>query len=247
MLTADRSELSESRDVSKRKKGPSFFRRCLKYFLIALAVLFLLTVAEVGLFRYVNPPFTATMAWQSIKKGKPPRKASFRDFWRPLRDISPHLRRAVLAGEDQRFLSHWGFDFVEMNQAIKDMAMSRGMRGASTITMQAARTVFLWPERTLMRKVVEAYYTCLLEFLWSKERILEIYLNTVDWGRGHRGAQEAARAYFDTSSSGLTRSQAALLVAILPNPGLWSPRHPSERVTRRQERILRDMDTMPLL
>jgi monofunctional biosynthetic peptidoglycan transglycosylase len=171
----------------------------------------------------------------------------FHSPWRPIREVSPYLRKAVLAGEDQRFLSHHGFDLTEMNQAVKDIVLKKGFRGASTITMQVARTVFLWPERSLLRKGLEAYYTALIEIFLSKERILEIYLNTVDWGKGLRGAEAASRKYFRVSSLDVSRSQAALLAAILPSPHRSSPTDPSDQVLRRQRRILGDMEKMPLL
>lgn len=167
--------------------------------------------------------------------------------WKPLRDISPDIRKAVLASEDQRFLSHHGFDFSEMNQAIRDIVLKRGWRGASTITMQAARTVFLWPERSWLRKSAEAYYTVLIEIFWSKERILEIYLNTVDWGPSVVGVEAASRKYFHVSCCCLSRSQAASLAAILPSPHKWSPINQGTEVLKRRNRILKDMEKMPLL
>jgi len=167
--------------------------------------------------------------------------------WRPLEEISPHVRKAVLAGEDQRFLSHNGFDFVEIQEAMKDMVSSKGFRGASTVTMQTARTVFLWPARNLLRKALEVYYTVLIEIIWNKERILEIYLNTVDWGKGVMGVEVASQHYFHVSAAHLSRRQAALLAAILPSPHRWSPTRPGLETNRRQQRILRDMDRMPLV
>ena len=164
-----------------------------------------------------------------------------------MEEISPNLRKAVLAGEDQRFLSHHGFDLREMNKAIRDIALKKGYRGASTITMQVARTVFLWPDRSWPRKMAEAYYTLLIEICWSKERILEIYLNTVDWGTGIMGAEAASRKYFQTSAFGISCSQAALLAAILPNPHKGSPNHPGPQLLKRQKKILKDMKKMPLL
>ncbi len=168
-------------------------------------------------------------------------------LWRPLMEISPHLKQAVLAAEDQRFLDHWGFDFVELGKAIEDALHDKGVRGASTISMQAARTVFLWPDRTLVRKALEAYYTVLIELFWDKRRILEVYVNTVDWGPGIRGAEAACRSYFAVGCDAVSRSQAAALAAILPNPHRWSPVEPGRQVLRRKQRILRAMDMMPLL
>jgi monofunctional biosynthetic peptidoglycan transglycosylase len=212
-----------------------------------LFILCLLTVLQVFSLRFMNPPFTAVTVLNWIRHNGAARQYQPKSAWQALKKISPHLRKAVLAGEDQRFLSHHGFDFKELNQAIKDMALKRGARGASTITMQVARTVFLWPNRSWLRKAAEAYYTVLIEIFWSKERILEIYLNTVDWGSGLMGAEAASRKYFNRTSARLSRPQAALLAAILPSPDKWSPTNPSAYVSMRQKAILRDMKRMPLL
>jgi monofunctional biosynthetic peptidoglycan transglycosylase len=134
-----------------------------------------------------------------------------------------------------------------MNQAVRDMVVKKEYRGASTISMQSARTVFLWPGRTLFRKILEAYYTVLIEIFWGKERILEIYLNTVDWGTDILGVEAASKRYFHRSASRISSSQAALLAAILPNPHKWSPIHPNSVVMTRKKRILKDMKRMPLI
>jgi len=160
--------------------------------------------------------------------------------------MSSYLKKAVLAAEDQRFLSHHGFDFTELNQAVRDLLTAERTRGASTISMQVARTVFLWRGRSWFRKIAEAYYTVLIELMWSKERILEVYLNTVHWGKGIMGAEAASRKYFRTSSANITPSQAALLAAILPNPTKWTPIKPSKYVRERQKEIMRQMVWMPL-
>lgn len=213
----------------------------------AALVFFFLSTIQVITLRWVNPPITVNMLWKWVVGDRPFSYYRLYKSWRPLNDISPHLRRAVLAGEDQRFMLHKGFDFKEMNKAIIDIAKQRGFRGASTISMQTARTVFLWSERSFSRKIAEAYYTILIEVFWGKKRILEVYLNSVDWGTGIWGAESAARAYFNLSCSHLSKSKAALLAAILPNPHKWSPTSPSEWVMMRKRRILEDMYMMPLI
>jgi monofunctional biosynthetic peptidoglycan transglycosylase len=230
-----------------RKKRPSAIRRVLKWGLKILFVLWLLTLVQVFLLRFINPPFTVGMFWTWVQNRGSTSNWRLRNSWRSLKEISPHLRKAVLAAEDQRFLSHHGFDFTEMNEAIKDMALRKGFRGASTITMQVARTVFLWPERTWLRKGSEAYYTLVIEIFWTKERILEIYLNTVDWGPGLMGVEAASRKYFHTPCLHLSQSQAAAMAAILPSPHSWSPTKPNSRVLDRKKRIMKDMKKMPLL
>jgi len=232
----------------KKKKNRSsrrFLTRvwitCLKIFLC----LVFFSALQVLLFRFVDPPVTVPMLWGWAKGaagGKPYAWPGYR--WRPLEKISPHLLRAVLAGEDQRFFRHHGFDFVELEEAVRDLLHSGRVRGASTITMQTARSLFLWPGRSLVRKALEAYYTILIELFWEKRRILEVYLNTVDWGEGAVGAEAASRKYFRRSADRLTLGQAAALAAVLPSPHRWSPVDPNRRVLERKRRILRDMKSL---
>jgi monofunctional biosynthetic peptidoglycan transglycosylase len=165
-----------------------------------------------------------------------------------MKDISPNLIRAVMSGEDQRFMTHNGFDLVEMDKAYKELVSSKKnrSRGASTITMQLARTLFLWKDRSFIRKGLEAYYTVLLELFLSKTRIMELYVNTVDWGTGIMGAEYASQSYFKISAARLTASQAAALAAILPNPHKWSPVNPTNYIRGRMEEIMRYMGDMHL-
>jgi len=212
----------------------------------ALAV-FLFTLGQVAVLRFIDPPLNGVMLWDYlVGRGVLHRKWKAAG-WVPLEGISPHLRRAVLAGEDQRFLRHRGFDWTELALAMQDLGTERAARGASTITMQTARTLFLWSGRSWPRKVLEAYYTVIIETFWSKARILEIYLNMVDWGRGYTGAEVAARGYFGRPAAQLTAREAAALAAILPSPYRWSPVEPDDRTARRLERILKDMPMMPLV
>lgn len=217
-----------------------------KLFFRLFLLFIVLSILEVLFFRFVNPPTTAFWAWQWMKAAVLSRPFTpVRHEWRDLERISPHLRKAVLAGEDQRFLDHHGFDFVELEYALRDAVKDGKVRGASTITMQTARVVFLWPDRTVFRKAFEAYYTVLLELFWSKERILETYLNMVDWGPGVMGAEAACRKYFDVGADRVTPLQAAGLAAILPSPHRWSPVRPGKYVSARRKRINEDMKTMP--
>ncbi len=211
------------------------------------AVLVAISFFQVLLFRYVNPPFTfhTTFSWL-VSRVYPSYEGWPVYRWRNYAEISPYLKRAVLASEDQRFLQHHGFDFVEMRKALRTMEKTDRIRGASTISMQVARTVFLWPDRTLFRKLAEAYYTVLIELLWSKKRILEVYLNTVDWGDRIMGAEAASRAYFGVGANHLSASQAAALASILPSPHRWSPKAQTAYFRRRRARILRDMPLMAL-
>lgn len=232
--------------VPKKHKRSKTSRRFLKWiirvFIKWAFVCVLFTLFQVGTMRFINPPFTVAMAWHWVKDRFGPHPYEWPEYqWRSLEDMSPSLIRAVLAGEDQRFFLHNGFDFIELDNAVRDALMSGKTRGASTVTMQTARTVFLWPDRSLLRKSAEAYYTALIELFWNKQRILEVYLNTVDWGEGIVGAEAAARRYFHRGSDRLTPRQAAALAAILPNPHRWSPTKPNQTVRNRTKRILRDM------
>ena len=231
--------------TGKGKKG--FFRSVPGWLLLIILMAVSLSMFQVVIAKFMNPP----VAWSAFLEGVYQLWTVQSDVkessWRGLDEISPHMRRAVLAGEDQRFLLHHGFDLTEMGQAIRGLVSGKGVRGASTITMQVARTVFLWPQRTWTRKALEAYYTLLIELFWSKKRILEVYLNTVDWGSRITGIEEASSKYFHVSPMDISRSQAALLAAILPSPHRWSPTKPGPQVLRRQKRILRDMAGMPLV
>lgn len=228
----------------KRKRGG--FYRVIRWGCGLFLLLIFVSIAQVFSLRYMNPPCFLITPFRSAALMFNPRAPEISGTWCSLNQISAHVQKAVLAAEDQRFLDHRGFDFIELNEALRDMATGKGYRGASTLTMQVARTVFLWPDRTWVRKALEAYYTVLLEMLLSKKRIIEVYLNTVDWGKGIEGIEAAAETYFHVSAGKVSRGQAALLAAVLPSPHRWSPIKPNARVLERQKRILRDMNKMPL-
>jgi monofunctional biosynthetic peptidoglycan transglycosylase len=152
--------------------------------------------------------------------------------------ISPHLVRAVIASEDNRFFQHHGFDWLEIQHAIKENKLRKRPRGASTITQQVAKNVFLWPGYSWFRKGLEVYYTVLIECLWPKERIMEVYLNVAEMGKGIYGAESAAQHYFKKKASRLTTHEAALIAACLPNPLQRNPAKPSEYMRTRTLQIL---------
>ncbi len=161
-------------------------------------------------------------------------------------EINPVLGRSVIGSEDQNFCSHHGFDFKQINAVMEEHRRHPGrpMRGASTLSQQTARTLFLAPVRSYIRKGLEAYLTVMIEALWPKKRILEAYLNLVDWGHGNFGAEAAARAYFHTSAAHLTRNQAARLAAILPDPTKWSAADPGPYVAGRARVLLGQADVV---
>lgn len=231
---------------SKSKRSP--FRAFLKIISWSLAPVLIISFLEVFLVRYINPPFTVYQGARWLHSIISREKYQLPEYrWCPIVEISPYLKKAILAGEDQRFLIHHGFDFVEMGRAARDFVKKGRVRGASTISMQTARTLFLWPKRDYMRKLLEIYYTSLIEIVLSKRRILELYLNTVDWGDGIIGAEAASVKYFRRHCWEITPAQAALLAAVLPSPHRWQPNRPNMLVMLRYRKILKEMDKMPSL
>jgi monofunctional biosynthetic peptidoglycan transglycosylase len=202
-------------------------------------LLFLMTLIWVGVFRFVNPPITGLMILRHFGEGLPVDRE-----WRDYEDISPHLLLAVLAAEDQRFYEHHGFDLKEIRNAIEEGRGDGRLRGASTLSQQTAKNVFLWPSRSGLRKGAEAYFTVLIEALWPKRRILEVYVNVAEMGPGVYGVEAAAQRYFGASASELTPEEAALLASILPSPLTRDPRAPTAYMRDRQAWILTQMDNL---
>jgi monofunctional glycosyltransferase len=225
-----------------RKSKTKFWFRPLHWLRLFVLVFFASTVFGVLLFRFVPPPLTPLMAIRYVEALIEPGEAHLNKTWRPLEKISPRLAEAVIASEDQLYTEHWGFDWEAILSAFSLNSQGKRKLGASTITQQTAKNLFLWPERSWTRKALEAYFTLLLEILWSKHRILEVYLNIIETGKGVYGAEAAARKYFGISADQLNRNQAALIAAILPNPRNWSPARPTAYLQRRQSWILRQMN-----
>lgn len=164
--------------------------------------------------------------------------------WQSLDNISPNLLKAVIAAEDQKFFSHHGFDWIAIEYAITVNLTTDRKIGASTISMQTARNVFLWQKRTWLRKLLEGYFTTLIELFWDKKRILEVYLNIIEWGDGVFGCDQAARKYFKHPPAMLSPVESAWMAAILPNPRNWSKQPAPEHVRVRQAKILNSMTTL---
>lgn len=233
--------------MEDKKNIKIFFYRLYQFMAKIICVLFFLTLLQVFVFRFINVPFAMSdLALRFKNIFSSDQYIIPKGEWRSMEDISPYLVKAVLAAEDQRFRIHSGFDYQEIHSAAREILSDGKLRGASTITMQMARTVFLWRGRSVTRKIAEAYYSVLIEFVMPKKRILEFYLNTVDWGIGIRGAEAASKKYFHKSSSELTAEEAALLAAILRGPHTLSPVNPDEYIISRQKRILKDMEKMHL-
>ncbi|HEY4471022.1 MAG TPA: monofunctional biosynthetic peptidoglycan transglycosylase [Stellaceae bacterium] len=194
------------------------------------------------LYRVAPPPVTPLMLLR-LAEGYGMQKS-----WRPLDDISPALIRAVMASEDQRFCRHFGFDWSAIEAAWQQYQSGEGeLLGASTISMQTAKNVFLWPARNWLRKAPEAYFTALIELAWSKRRIIEVYLNIVEWGPGIYGAEAAAEHYFHKPAARLSATEAARLAAVLPDPLDRSASRPDGEVLERSAFILRQMPRRPAL
>jgi len=190
------------------------------------------------LWRFADPPFTLLMLERRLEA---PRGATLRYRWVDLDQVSPNFLLAAVAGEDQRFPHHHGFDLEAINQALEEAAEGGRLRGASTISQQVAKNVFLWPGRSWLRKGLEAYYTLLIELTWGKRRILEMYVNLAELGPLTFGVEAASGYWLGRSARSLDRRQAALLAALLPSPRERSAIHPSPKVRERQAWILGQM------
>jgi monofunctional biosynthetic peptidoglycan transglycosylase len=224
--TAGRIKVRKAKTVGK-KRG-----LLARLFLWLFGLLVVFPVCWVLLYRFVPPPMTSLMAIRFFEH----RGMDYR--WRPMSQISPTLAQAAIASEDAHFCTHHGFDFTAMEKAMAHNDRRPGrIRGGSTITQQTAKNVFLWPDRTYVRKGLEAYFTVLIEALWGKKRIMEVYLNVVEMGPGLYGAEAASQVDFGHSARKMSTSEATRLVAILPNPLKYNAVEPGKYVQRRAGRV----------
>ena len=208
---------------------------------LTLILFFTLSILGVIAYRFINPPFT----WLMITRGFE-RKADGKDWkidkeWRDFDEISDGMKRAAVAAEDQKFLTHHGFDFDAMGKAIDKNQKGKKLVGGSTISQQTAKNVFLWQGRSWLRKGLEAYFTLLIETLWSKQRIMEVYLNVIEMGDGIYGAEAAAQNYFHKPAANLTRREAAAIAAIFPSPLKRSAVNPTRFIRHRRYLIMQNM------
>ncbi len=215
--------------AGKRKRRP---------ILTVILVLTGLVLASVAVHRLIPPPLTFLMVTRAVEG------EGFSYRWKSLDDISPRLVEAVIASEDARFCSHRGFDMEAIEKALKANGRGGRIRGGSTISQQTAKNVFLWPGRDWIRKGLEAGYTVLIEALWGKRRIVEVYLNVAEWAPGVYGAEAAARHWFGKSATDLTPREAARLAAILPSPRRYDAASPGPYVRRRASRVQAAMGTV---
>lgn len=217
-----------------RKKVARIFLKTLLWFLG-------ITIFWVLLYKVINPPITYLMMQRGFERKWDGKSWKIDKEWKDFNDISGNLKRAVIAAEDSRFMMHNGFDFKAIEKAYQKNQSGKKVRGGSTISQQTAKNVFLWPGRSYIRKGFEAYFTVLIELLWSKQRILEVYLNVIEMGDGIYGAQAATLTYYKKPCTSLLKGEAALLAAVLPNPRRWTPKKPTAYIYRKQRVILYNM------
>lgn len=211
--------------------------------IIVKAVLYFVAASLffVILFKFVPVPFTPLMAVRAIENVAADRELEFSHDWVSIDKISPNMQKAVIAAEDSNFLTHHGFDFEAMEKAMKNNEKGRKIKGGSTISQQTAKNVFLWQGRSYVRKAFEAYFTVLIEVIWGKERIMEVYLNSIEMGKNVYGVEAAAHHYYLKDASNLTAREAAGIAAILPNPRKYKATNSGPYIQRRKARIAKHM------
>ncbi len=220
----------------------SFGKRLLRWLGFLILGWLVFSIGSVTLMRWLNPVTSAFMLRdRSIALFSGDKDYRFSHQWADWRDIAANMKLAVIASEDQKFPDHWGFDIAAMEKAWNQNQRGRKVRGGSTISQQVAKNLYLWPGQSYVRKGIEAYFTVLIETMWSKQRILEVYLNSAEFGRGVFGVEAASRRYFGKPAARLSKQEAALLAAVLPAPKRYSVSKPSAFVRARQAWISRQM------
>lgn len=232
---------SKKMNQSTRNESGTFISKVKRFLFKALLWFFGLSIFFVVLFKFVPVPFTPLMVIRVIENKLAGKEVYFSHDWEPIENISNNLQKAVIASEDGTFLTHNGFDFTAMQKAFKNNERGRKIKGGSTISQQTAKNVFLWQGRSYLRKGLEAYFTVLIELIWGKERIMEVYLNSIEMGNGVYGAQAATQHWYRKDASSLTKMQAAGIAAILPNPRKYSATSSSSYINNRKAKIVRIM------
>lgn len=208
-----------------------------KSVILFLEISFLLVV----IYKFVPVPFTPLMITRAYDQKQNNEEMICSHDWVSLDEISPNMAKAVIASEDGTFLTHYGFDFKAMKKAFKNNNKGRRIKGGSTISQQTAKNVFLWQGRSYVRKIFEAYFTVLIEIVWGKERIMEVYLNSIEMGTGVYGVEAAAQHWYQKSASNLTTKEAAGIAAILPNPRKFKAKNSSAFINKRKAKIVKLM------
>ena len=205
------------------------------------------TILAVVAYRWLPVSVTPLMVIRCVQQVGHGEKIRLRHHWVPLDSISKYMPVAVMASEDQLFMEHHGFDFNAIEQAVKERQAGKRQRGGSTISQQTAKNVFLWPRQSWLRKGLETYFTALIELCWSKQRIMEVYLNSIEMGDGIYGAEAVAQLHFGCKAADLTRANCALIAATLPNPLRYDSANPSAYMLKRQTWIMRQMKHIDLM
>ena len=224
---------------------PLPIKKILRYARNLLIFFFASTILAVIVYRFMPVYVTPLMVIRSVQQLASGDKPTWKHTWVSFDKISPNLPMAVIASEDNRFAEHNGFDLVEIKKAMKENETRKRKRGASTISQQTAKNVFLWPQSSWVRKGLEVYFTFLIELFWSKERIMEVYLNSIEMGNGIYGAEAVAREHFHKNASKLTPEECALIAASLPNPRKFNSSRPGNYMLKRQKKILYLMKCVP--
>ena len=231
-----------ARKTKQPEKKEGNFMGKLKQFLAKVMLWFFgISIFLVVFFKFVPVPFTPLMVIRIIENKSSGKEIYFGHDWVPIEHISNNLQKAVIASEDGTFLTHHGFDFNALQKAYENNEKGRRIKGGSTISQQTAKNVFLWQGRSYFRKGLEAYFTVLIELVWGKERIMEVYLNSIEMGDGIYGAQAATQYWYRKDASSLTMMQAAGIAAILPNPRKYKATGSSSYINNRKARIVRVM------
>lgn len=223
------------------EKKQTWVRKTFRIIWKAMVWFFVISVFLVVVFKWVPVPFTPLMAVRSIEQNGKDEKIVCEHDWVPIEKISKNMQRAVIASEDANFMKHSGFDIVAIQKAMKSNSKGRKLRGGSTISQQTAKNVFLWQGRSYIRKGLEAYFTVLIELIWGKERIMEVYLNSIEMGDGIYGVQAASKHWYRKDAESLTKREAAGIAAILPNPLKFKASNSSGFIERRKSRIVKHM------
>lgn len=225
----------------RARRGQSGWRRLWRAIWRSVALALLLLFLVIGVLRLLPPPTSGFMIEAHVQAWREGRRLDIQHVWVPSTCLRDSSRLAVIAAEDQKFAGHWGFDFDQIANALAEARRGEGLRGASTITQQTARNLFLWSGQSWVRKGLEAGLTLLLEVAWTKRRILEVYLNVAEFGPGVYGVEAAARRFFDKPAHRLEAGESALLAAVLPSPRRFDASNPSAYVRERQRWILGQM------
>jgi monofunctional glycosyltransferase len=228
-------KLLKNKRTFKKKSLIRGFLNLIKWIAI---VFFASTIFFIILYRFINPPVTPLMIIRVSSQIFHGEKVKLDKKWVKIEDISPRMIRAVIASEDNRFVEHWGIDTQAVNEAIEHNKKGKRTHGASTISQQTAKNVFLWPSRTYLRKGLELYFTILIEKIWGKKRIMEVYLNVIETGKGIYGIEKASQYYFHTHNTNLTDRQAALIAGALPSPQKYNPANPGNYLASRSDQII---------